>query len=101
MHTTKLSRLMQSYSGHTGPVTMDAVLAAIPETLRAELTGRQLALWPAPSMTPTTVARRPLAPKLSTRRRPAARCGWTRLTRPSNGGGPNNSFYQKEGLWKM
>lgn len=44
MHTLKRSHLMQTYQGHTGPVTMAAVLAAIPETLLAELTGRQLGL---------------------------------------------------------
>jgi hypothetical protein len=41
---TRSSRMMAAYTGHHGPVTVEAVLAQIPVELGQKLTGRQLGL---------------------------------------------------------
>lgn len=41
---TKYSRMIDAYTGFKGTATVGAVLAQLPETLKKELTGRQLGL---------------------------------------------------------
>lgn len=41
---TRESRMMAAYTGHHGPVTVDAVLAQIPTELQKQLTGKQLGM---------------------------------------------------------